>query len=213
MKKSRSSERSAAAGTGVTASGPTVPQVGSYTAPAAFFVVLAVLAYLGHAELGYNHGLFSAGVYEPYADLRAIPKVGGPSRYDMGREAYTTFGCVACHQPAGNGNPANGCPPLAKSDWVLADGPSRLIRLVLHGGQGPIVVSGKPWAGGVMTPFGASMSDDQIASVLTYIRQSSEWGNNASEVTPEMVKAIREKTASRTSPWTADELLKIPVTE
>jgi mono/diheme cytochrome c family protein len=64
-----------------------------------------------------------------------------------------------------------------------------------------------------MTPFGASMTDDQIASVLTYIRQSSDWGNNASEVTPEMVKTVREKTASRTTPWTADELLKIPVTE
>lgn len=220
MKKSRSHERGerspASQKPTASDSSPSVsstPLVGSYTAPAAFFVALGVLAYLGHAELGYHHGLFSAGVYEPYDDLRGIPKLGGPSRYDQGRDVYSAAGCVACHQPAGTGNPANGCPPLAKSDWVTADGPSRLIRLVLHGAQGPIVVSGKAWAGGVMTPFGPSLTDDQIANVLTYIRQNAEWGNQASEVTPEMVKTVRDKTATRTTPWTADELLKLPVSE
>ncbi len=189
------------------------PRVGNYTASATFFVLIAVLAYLAHAELGYNHGLFSEGVYEPYADFRAIPKAGGPSRVDSGREIYASAGCVACHQPGGTGNPANNCPPLAKSDWVLAEGPSRLIRLVLGGGQGPITVSGKLWNGGVMTAFGPNLTDDQVANVVTYIRQAPEWGNDASEVTPDMVKAIREKTASRTTAWTPDELLKLPVTE
>lgn len=189
------------------------PKVGSYTAPAAFFILLAALAYLGQAELQYHHGLFSAGVYEPYASLRDIPKVGGAvNRVDAGRDVYMAAGCVACHQPNGSGNPANGCPPLAKSDWVLAEGPARLIRIVLHGAQGPMVVNGQTWSGN-MTPFGPNLSDDQIANVLSYIRASPEWGNAASEVTPEMVKAVREKTADRSKPWTAAELEKIPVTE
>ncbi|MBL9134685.1 MAG: cytochrome c [Verrucomicrobiales bacterium] len=210
MKKSRTASQ----GNGPKpASSPVTPKVGSYTAPAAFFVVLAILAYLSQAELGYHHGLFSAGIYEPYTDFRSIPKVGGEvNRVDAGREVYAAAGCVACHQPNGSGNPANGCPPLAKSDWVLAEGPARLIRIVLHGAQGPITVNGKPWNGN-MTPFGPVLNDDQIANVLTFIRQSPEWGNNAGEVTPEMVKAVREKTASRTTQWTPAELEKIPETE
>ena len=42
-----------------------------------------------------------------------------------------------CHQPTGLGLP-NMFPPLAGSDWVTAPGPERLIRIVLHGFQGPI---------------------------------------------------------------------------
>ena len=53
--------------------------------------------------------------------------------------------------------------------------------------------------------------DQQIADVLTYIR--SEWGNNAPEVKPEQVKAIRDKTAGRPGQWLADELLKVPEKE
>lgn len=219
MKKARSSDRkdpvvapAKAAGAASPGLSAGTPAVGRYTAPTAFFILLAILAYLGQSELGYNHGLFAAGVYEPYTDFRSIPKIGGPSPVDAGRDVYSAAGCVACHQPNGSGNPANGCPPLAKSDWVLEEGAGRLIRLVLQGGQGPITVNGQTWNGN-MTPFGAILSDEQIANVLTFIRQSPEWGNNAGEVTPEMVKAVREKTATRTSQWTPAELLKISATE
>lgn len=220
MKKARTKSRSTRSSSGpalAKASGAAsataevaAPGFGEYALPAWFFVVLAILVYLGHAELAYHHGLFSTGVYEPYADLRSIPKAFGEvNRVDSGREVYAAAGCVACHQPGGTGNPANGCPPLAKSDWVLAEGPARLIRIVLHGASGPITVNGQPWNGN-MTPFGPVLTDDQIANVLTFIRQSPEWGNNASEVTPEMVAKIREETASRTRQWSADELLKVP---
>ncbi len=185
------------------------PKVGNYTAPAGFFVLLAVLAYLGQSEVGYHHGLFAAGVYEPYADFRSIPKVGGEvNRVDTGRDLYASRGCAACHQPNGSGNPANGCPPLAKSDWVLTEGPGRLIRLVLHGAQGPMTVNGQSWNGN-MPPWKDILPDDEIANILSYIRNAPEWGNTASEVTPEAVQAIREKTATRSAQWTADELLKI----
>lgn len=210
MKKQRSQASSPRPAEPVSAT----PKVGTYTAPAGFFIALAILAYLGHAELGYNHGLFSAGVYEPYADLKSIPRAGGEvNPVDAGREVYVQM-CQACHQPNGSGNPANGCPPLAQSDWVLEDGPGRIVRLVLNGGSGPITVNGKEWGSPAgMLAFKDALSDDQIAHVITYIRQSPEWKNNASPVTPEMVKAIREKTSSRSNPWTAPELLKVPTTE
>ena len=190
------------------------PRVGNYSAPVGFFVLIAILAYMGHAELGYNNGRFSAGVYEPYADLRSIPKVGGEvNPVDAGRDVYVQL-CSACHQPNGSGNLANGCPPVAGSDWVLEEGPARLIRIVLNGAKGPIKVSGKEWGSPIgMLAFKDSLSDEQIAHVLTYLRQSPEWKNNAPAVPVELVKSIREKTSSRATPWSADELLKLPTAE
>jgi hypothetical protein len=51
------------------------------------------------------------------------------------------------------------------------------------------------------------------ATVLTYVRGNKEWRNNASPVTPEQVKAIRQKVASRSTSWSPDELLKVPENE
>lgn len=107
MKKARSQKSEGRSGDPVVSA---TPRVGAYTAPAGFFVALAVFVYLGSSELGYNHGLFSTGVYEPYADLKGIPTAGGEvNPVDAGREVYAQM-CQACHQPNGSGNPANGCP-------------------------------------------------------------------------------------------------------
>jgi hypothetical protein len=59
-----------------------------------------------------------------------------------------------------------------------------------------------------MAPWGAVLKDDQIAAVLTYIRNS--WGNAAPPVSPEFVAKIREETASRTEAWTQKDLQAIP---
>jgi hypothetical protein len=58
-----------------------------------------------------------------------------------------------------------------------------------------------------MPPLGASLSDEQIAAVLTYVRR--EWGNTASAVEPADVKEIRGMTASRTRPWTEEEIARL----
>jgi len=49
------------------------------------------------------------------------------------------------------------------------------------------------------------LSDDQIAAVLTYIRR--EWDNTGTPVVSSEVAKVREQTASRTRPWTHDELM------
>ena len=91
-----------------------------------------------------------------------------------------------------------------------ASKPDRLIRMVLHGFTGPITINGKPFTtpAPLMPPQGAALSDQQIADVLTYVRQS--FGNKASIVTPEQVKAIREAEKARAAMWTEAEILKIP---
>jgi len=69
------------------------------------------------------------------------------------------------------------------------------IRILLGGKEGPI---------GLMPPLGGALSDEQIASVLTYIRR--EWGNTAPPVAPEDVLEIRGLTKTRTKPWSDAEL-------
>jgi mono/diheme cytochrome c family protein len=53
------------------------------------------------------------------------------------------------------------------------------------------------------------LSDGDLANVITFIRSNKEWGNDAPPVTAEQVKAIRDKTSSRSSQWTVAELLKV----
>jgi mono/diheme cytochrome c family protein len=62
-----------------------------------------------------------------------------------------------------------------------------------------------------MPPMGATLSDEEFAAVLTYIRSS--WGNKAPKVTLDHVKTVRAALGGRTDPHTAEEALKIPDTE
>jgi mono/diheme cytochrome c family protein/glucose/arabinose dehydrogenase len=113
-------------------------------------------------------------------------------RFEKGAEIYRREGhCITCHQENGMGLPAAQFPPLAGSEWVT-ESPDRLIALTLHGLLGPIDVKGKHYLGLVpMTPF-KGLNDEEIASVLTYVRNS--FGNKASVVEPDQVKAVRAAT-------------------
>ena len=56
--------------------------------------------------------------------------------------------------------------------------------------MGPIEVMGKKYPGQVpMTPFEHMLKDDEIAAVLTYIRNS--FGNKAEPILPEQVSKVR----------------------
>ena len=117
--------------------------------------------------------------------------------------------CVACHLPNGLGQPG-AFPPLDRSDWVLGD-KERLIKISIHGLQGEVLVNGEKYVGvmqGFGQPLGSPLNDQQIADVLTYIR--NEWGNSVSAISPEEVKAVRDSVKDRelTSMWTAAELEK-----
>ena len=113
----------------------------------------------------------------------AIPKRTVAEKINIGKEIFGTT-CFACHQSEGQGIPST-FPPLAKSDYLNADS-KRAIKTILHGLTGEITVNGKKY-NNVMPA--QNLSDDEIANVLTYIYNS--WGNNKTEVTPEMVKALR----------------------
>ncbi|MBC7922300.1 MAG: c-type cytochrome [Ferruginibacter sp.] len=125
----------------------------------------------------------------------------------QGKAIYAREGfCITCHQPDGIGLSASGFPPIAGTKWVTGND-ERLIKLVLNGLHGPIEVLGQKYAGQVpMTPFGGMLKDDEVAAVLTYVRNS--FGNQASAIAPEKVKEVRAATKAKTSFYSPEELLK-----
>ena len=123
----------------------------------------------------------------------------GGATLALGESQYQQV-CVACHMVDGNGL-AGAFPSLVGSAWATTSEAKVPISIVLHGLQGPIEVNGQSY-NGVMAAW-ASLSDEDIAAVLTYVRSS--WGNSASAVTAAQVKEVRDAEGSRGA-WTADEL-------
>jgi mono/diheme cytochrome c family protein len=133
------------------------------------------------------------------------PSSGAPSSatQDEGARIYARA-CASCHMARGQGVDGT-FPPLAGSEWVTGD-PGHLVRIVLHGVTGPLMVDGEEY-GGTMPPQGAALSDADIAALSSYVRTA--WGNDASPVSAAEVAAIRAASRGRNTPWTAAELLAV----
>jgi mono/diheme cytochrome c family protein len=110
--------------------------------------------------------------------------------------------CVACHQATGLGIPGV-FPPLAGSEWVLGSD-KVLVLIPLHGITGPVQVKGANYVGAM--PVFSTLSDAEIAAVLTYVR--SHWGNSAPPVSASTVAAGRESTKARVDPWASGDQIK-----
>lgn len=128
--------------------------------------------------------------------------------FRLGQEVYSRdVHCATCHQATGQGDAIY--PPLAKSPWVTGD-ENRLIKLTLKGLWGPITINGRTFdpKNGVppMTPFEHILKDDEVAGVLTYIRNS--FGNSSPAVKPETVTKLRAAVKGKTDFYTVEDLLK-----
>ncbi len=124
------------------------------------------------------------------AEIKSNPAIAGLTKemqIEKGKQVYMGL-CFACHQPDGKGLP-NVFPPVAGSDFMLADR-ERAVRIVLKGLAGPITVNGKKYDS-AMPAQEASLTDAQIADVLTYIYNS--WGNTGDAFTTDQVKAVRHQ--------------------
>jgi mono/diheme cytochrome c family protein len=105
---------------------------------------------------------------------------------ERGSKVYASV-CMACHQPDGLGAQRMN-PPLVKTKWVLGD-KKALAKIVINGLKGgEIEIDGDNFHN-PMPPQGTQLTDQQIADVLTYVRNS--FGNKASAVTVTEVKAAR----------------------
>ncbi len=101
--------------------------------------------------------------------------------------------CNGCHGADGKGDGAN-YPSLAGSDWVLGD-TEKFAMIILNGLQGP-TSTGKTYGAGVMPAQAAGMGAEDLAGVMTYVRNS--FGNTSGDiVTVEMAQAALDISASR----------------
>jgi mono/diheme cytochrome c family protein len=139
----------------------------------------------------------------PDADLKAIAvylkergAAGSPSpaplpaseRQMQVGEAIFVDTCSACHTRAGTGV-EHLFPKLAGNVVTTQDDPSSLIRIIIAGGRAA-ATDARPTSP-AMPSLGYRLSDDQIAAVVTYVRNS--WGNAASPVSADAVRALRAR--------------------
>lgn len=141
--------------------------------------------YLGDSVIANGEAKVAAMEAKMKAAIASDPKIAAMGKdilMEKGKRVYTQV-CFACHQAEGQGLPGV-FPPLAKSDFLMAD-KSRAIMGLIKGLNGPITVNGQAY-NGVMPP--AMLTDEQVANVLTYVRNS--WGNSGDVVTVDEVKKV-----------------------
>lgn len=127
------------------------------------------------------------------AYLKSVPAGPAPAAASVRQAAGMRRGgalyeqhCTQCHDANGQGK-GRDWPALAGNISVTAPYPGNVIHMVLEGGFAP-ATAGNPRPHG-MPPFGQVLSDDDVAAVVTYVRNS--WGNAAGGVTSLQVKQAR----------------------
>lgn len=152
---------------------------------------LAQLVVTGAPDKNVYSGKVKDELYQAGGDAAAVddavadaPELSMADRLKNGQAQFQMM-CSSCHQPEGQGLPGT-FPPLAKSDFLMGRS-DKGIGILLHGiNNEPITVNGKHYQG-VMPNL--SLTDDQIASILTYVRNS--WGNKGGLVQAKEVKKQR----------------------
>jgi mono/diheme cytochrome c family protein len=205
------------------------PRDGFEPVPFWVAVIFGGLLAWGGFYIGTNSADFRRDVFDR-SDLRGVgdSTMAAPSLPDpdpqtveelmkIGQQKFAI--CANCHKLDGRGDRGQNIPPLDASEWLVGDkaSPARLSRILLYGLSGPIQVGGHTY-NGVMPNQGNAMKDYEIASVLTYARNS--WSNAADKgkppaLTASVVRAARAKEGPRktngSQPVSQAELLAIPI--
>lgn len=125
----------------------------------------------------YLKSLAQSGAPDNPEQIRTT-EVQSKAAYEAGAKIYDN-NCKSCHATNGAGVPP-AYPPLANNQAINMDFSVNPIRMVLFGGFPPST-RGNPRPYG-MPPFAYSLSDQEVAEVVTFIRQS--WGNRGTAVNP-----------------------------
>ena len=121
--------------------------------------------------------IFATSFYQEYDLAKSI---------ERGKDVYTNY-CMSCHLIDGNATP-DVYPPLANADYLKKPG-KELINVILEGQSGEVIVNGSKYDDEM--PEQSYLSDDQIADVLNYMKNS--WGNKLPDtITPALVKTLRK---------------------
>jgi mono/diheme cytochrome c family protein len=116
------------------------------------------------------------------------PAVLAPAETSMkAGQAIYAHACIACHEGDGSGAPRI-YPPLPGNPLLQSADPASTLRIILDGAQS--VTTPRAPNKGSMPAYAKELSDQQIADVTNYIRNS--WGNAGSAVTAEQVGNARK---------------------
>lgn len=165
------------------------PRDGVSPTPVSYLVCCFLFLLAGGFYMGYYGGDWTGN------GLAERPTAGGakaaPLQNPMvvGKEVFGS--CMQCHQESGMGLPGQ-YPPLGGSEYVLGD-KRRLTAIVLNGLGGEVHVKGATF-NAIMPPW-ASRDDEEIAGVLTYVRNS--FGNKADPVSIDFVAAVRKEVENK----------------
>ena len=107
-------------------------------------------------------------------------------------EAIYKDQCAACHKLDGSGV-ADLFPALRTASSVRAEDPASLIHVVMNGAKSASTSEAPTGPG--MPSYAWQLTDQQIAAVLTYVRNT--WGNAAPSVSESVVKSARTSLAAR----------------
>ncbi|HEX7260375.1 MAG TPA: cytochrome c [Luteolibacter sp.] len=164
------------------------------------FVACAVVLLIAGGVLGTGGGLFAynSTFREGYvrtpaagaADAGAVPKEALAAYSAKGAKIYSAK-CQGCHGADAKGNGST-FPSLAGSAWVNGE-TERFAMVILNGLEGP-VSDGKTY--GVMPPQGVGMAPEELAGIMTYLRNN--FGNTKGDVvTTDMAKSAMEISSAR----------------
>ena len=176
-----------------------LPVAGSVPIPMTLVVAVGVILLIAGGVLGGGGKLFTYNDYQRPGYVRAVPEGAAqsgpqamPALQAFMRRGQKIFArCAACHGPDGRGGPTY--PSLAGSAWAQGE-TQRFSQIILNGLEGPMS-TGKAYPA-PMTPQGAGMSPEDLAAVMTYVRNS--FGNEVGDVVSvEQAKKAMEVAAAR----------------
>ncbi|HEX4634948.1 MAG TPA: cytochrome c [Rhizomicrobium sp.] len=153
------------------ASGPMAEAVENSTSRMNDADLISIAVYLKDLPAGQGNGGGASGID---AQMKA-----GAHAYDIS--------CAACHGRNGKGSTL--FPPLAGNAAVRQVRADTVVRTVLAGGKA--AATPKTPTGPGMPSFGWRLTDEQVANILTYVRNN--WGNQAPAISSETVKRIRSE--------------------
>lgn len=180
-----------------------LPEEGNESGPWWLFAIILVTFAFGFFYIGFYFGEFS---YQPHqlfisqAENDVQAEEVELTQMELGENIYDRV-CSTCHQSNGQG--VEGVfPTLVDTDYVNGS-VGRLAGLIVHGLYGEMEIKGVIYNGN-MPAWGDQITDEEVAAVMTYVRNS--FGNKSSDVPVDSVKSYRESYGERSSQWEVSEL-------
>ncbi|MFA5973611.1 MAG: cytochrome c [Lentimicrobiaceae bacterium] len=152
------------------------------------FIAIAMASLFGLAMItscgGGKTGDKSTSDSTKVSEQPAQPAAPSAEQMAMGKKIYETPAkCITCHQADGKGV-KGAFPPLAGSDYLLAD-KKRAVAQVLNGSHHAIVVNGDTYTGEMLQQVG---THEEAVAVINYVLNN--FGNNGGYITVDEVKDI-----------------------